>query len=317
MTHEIKALDVRSKMVGVLLRSARLKAGKTLKDCAKLLACSPHTMSQYEHGRKGISMPELELLASFFDVPVNYFWKEEPIASKERADLPPAEKMIPLRQKIIGVLLRGARQKAGKTLKDCAELLGCSSYMISQYEYGHKGIPLSELEILAGFFDVPVSYFWEEDSTVLAEGVDLPPSEQLIPIRQKMIGVLLRQARLEAGKTQEECAEALGVSTDTISKYEYGKKPIPFPQLEILGSLLEVPLSHFLDSELATSDIVRPESQRELLSVEDAWARLPREIQEFIRTPDSLPYLQIVLKLYELPRGSLEDLAKAILPAEE
>lgn len=317
MNHDTKALDVRSKMIGVLLRNARLKGRKTLKDCAQLLGCSPHTISAYEYGRKGISMPELELLASFFDVPVNHLWEEESIVSKESADLPPAEKIIPLRQKMIGVLLRGARQKAGKTLKDCAGLLGCSSYMISQYEYGHKGIPVPELELLAGFFDVPVAYFWEEDSTILEEGIDLPPSEQLIPIRQKMIGVLLRQARLEAGKTQQECAEALGVSTDTMSKYEYGKKPIPFSELELLSSLLEVPLSHFLDSELATSDIASAKSQAELLSLEDAWASLPREIQKFIRTPDSLPYLQMALKLYELPRESLEDLAKAILPTQE
>ena len=317
MTHDTKALDVRSKMVGVLLRSTRLQAGKTLRDCAELLGCSPHTMSHYEHGRKGISIPELELLASYLDVPVDYFWEEESVVAAEHADLPPADKIIPLRQKIIGVLLRGARQNAGKTLKDCGQLLGCSTYMISQYEYGRRGIPLSELEMLAAFFDVPLSYFLEEDSTVFEEEADLPPSEQLIPIRQKTIGVLLRQARLEAGKTQQECAEALGVSADTISKYEYGKKPVPFAQLEILSSLLDVPLSHFLDTELAASDVVSAKSQRELLSVEDAWSRLPREIQEFIRTPDSLPYLQLVLKLTELPRGFLADLAEAITPAEE
>ena len=317
MAHDIKALEIRSKMIGVLLRSARLEAGKTLNDCAELLGCTPHVLSQYEYGRKGISMPELELLAAFFDVPVDFFWEEESIASKETADLPPADKIIPLRQKMIGILLRGARQQAGKTLKDCAELLGCSSYMMSQYEHGHKGIPLPELEFLATFFDLPVSYFWEEDSTILEEGVDLPPSEKLIPVRQKMIGVLLRQARLEAGKSQQECAEALGVSPDTMSRYEYGKKPIPFPDLELLSSLLDVPLSHFLDSELATSDLESSKKQRGLLSAEDAWTVLPKEIQEFIRAPDSLPYLQMALKLYELPSESLRDLAKAILPTEE
>jgi transcriptional regulator with XRE-family HTH domain len=226
-------------------------------------------------------------------------------------------KALDVRSKMIGVLLRSARLHTGKTLKACAELLGCSSHTISQYEYGRKGISLPELELLAAFFDVPVSYFWEEDSTISDEGGDLPPAETLLPLRQKMIGVLLRQARLEAGRTQKECAEALGVSSDTMSRYEYGKRPIPFPQLEFLSSLLEFPLSHFLDPELATSRVVIPRSEGELLSFEDAWASLPTQVQEFIRTHDSLPYLQMALKLYELPRDSLEHLAKAIALTEE
>jgi len=226
-------------------------------------------------------------------------------------------KTLDIRSKIIGVLLRAARLKAGKTLKDCADLLGCSPHTISQYEYGRSGISLPELELLASFFDVPVSYFWEEESTISEESVALPPAEKLIPLRQKMMGVLLRQARLEAGKTQRECAEALGVSTGTMSKYEYGKKGLPFPQLELLASLLAVPLSHFLDRELATSRVSIARSSGELLSIEDAWASLPPQVEEFIRQPDSLPYLRMALALYELPQDPLKDLAETILSMEE
>lgn len=225
-------------------------------------------------------------------------------------------KTLDVRSKMIGVLLRGARLKAGKTLKDCADLLGCSPHTISQYEYGRSGISLPELELLASFFDVPVSYFWEEDSTISEEGPELPLAEKLIPLRQKMIGVLLRQARLEAGKTQKECAETLGVSANTISNYEYGRKPISFPDLELLASLFEVPLSDFLDPELVTSRVSIPRSGAGLLSPEDAWASLPQQVQEFICHPDSLPYLQIALGLYELPKDSLKHLAETILSME-
>ncbi len=226
-------------------------------------------------------------------------------------------KALDVRSKMIGLLLRGARLTAGKTLRDCAKLLGCSPHAMSQYEHGRSGISLPELELLASFFEVPVSYFWDEESAVLEKRIDLPPAEKLIPLRQKMIGVCLRQARKEAGKTQRECAEILDVSTHTISKYEYGKKPLPFPQLERLASFLEIPLSHFLDRQLATSRVSIPRGDAELLSVEDAWASLPPEIQEFIRTPDSVPYLRMALRLYELPKDSLKHLAETILSTEE
>jgi transcriptional regulator with XRE-family HTH domain len=226
-------------------------------------------------------------------------------------------KTLDVRSKMIGVLLRSARLNAGKTLKDCAELLDCSPHTISQYEYGRSGISLPELELLANLFGVPVAYFWEEESVALDKGLDLPPAGKLIPLRQKMIGVLLRQARLEAGKTQKECAETLGVSTDTISKYEYGRKPIPLAQFELLASFLGVPLFHFLDRDLVSSRLSIPRRGGELLSPTEAWASLPPEVQEFIRIPDSLPYLQMALRLRELPRDSLKDVAETILSVEE
>ncbi len=222
-----------------------------------------------------------------------------------------------VRSKMIGVLLRGARLRAGKTLKDCAELLSCSPHAYSQYEYGKRGVSLPELELLASFFHVPVDYFWDEESTISEELRDLPPAEKLVPLRQKMVGVLLRQARVAAGKTQKECARALDVSPDTISKYEHGKKPVPLPHLELLASLLEVPLSDFLDQELIAGRVAVSQKGHGLLSVEDTWASLPPEIQEFIRSPDSLPYLQVARTLYELPKGSLKHLGERMLSIDE
>jgi transcriptional regulator with XRE-family HTH domain len=224
---------------------------------------------------------------------------------------------LDVRSKMIGVLLRGTRLNAGRSLKECAVVLGRSPHTVSQYEFGRKGISLPELELLARYFEVPVNYFWEEESAVSTRADDLPAAENLIPLRQKIIGVLLRQARTGAGKTQKECARALGVSADTISKYEHGKSPVPFPQLELLSSLLDVPLSEFLDPGLPTSRVTIPGRGADLLSPEDAWTSLPSELQGFIRTPDSLPYLQAALNLYALPRDPLKRLAKAMLAVEE
>lgn len=218
-------------------------------------------------------------------------------------------KALDVRSKMVGVLVRGARLKAGKTLKECAELLGCSPHTMSQYEYGRADISLPELELLANFFDVAVNHLWDEDASVLDDTADLPRPEKILPLRQKMIGVIVRQARTAAGKTQKECAEVLGVSAHTVSKYEYGKKAIPFSQLELLASYLEVPLSGFLDPQLGRAG--------ELASFEDTWSSLLPQIREFIRKPESLPYLHMALKLYELPENSLKRLAEAILPVEE
>lgn len=224
---------------------------------------------------------------------------------------------LDVRSKMIGILLRAARLKAGKTMKESAEWLACSPHMLSQYEYGRRAISLPELELLASLYNLPVDRLWREDSTVLEDEGGKPAAGKIITLRQKVIGVLVRQARREAGKTQRQCADALGVSTDTISKYEYGKKPIPFPQLEALASYLDLPLSELLDRELPTSRIVISTKAGELMSPEDAWDRLPPRLQDFIRNPESWLYLEIALGLYELPHESLQRLAEAMLSAKE
>ena len=65
-----QAVDIRNKIIGTLVRQARMAAGKTQRECADILGCSPSTFSYYERGHKGLALPELEALAYFFEVPL-------------------------------------------------------------------------------------------------------------------------------------------------------------------------------------------------------------------------------------------------------
>jgi len=161
-----EAMAVRSKIIGVLLRSARIKAGKSRKDCAAALGCSPDTISQFEYGRKAIALPQLEVLAYFFGLPITYFWDKDAVLEEEEMDRP-VDKIMTIRRKIVGVLLRQARLGAGKSQNQCAEALSCSAERISQYERGQRDIPLPELEALADFLNVPITYFLDEQTTPL------------------------------------------------------------------------------------------------------------------------------------------------------
>ena len=228
-----------------------------------------------------------------------------------------AAQALDVRSKMVGVLLRAARIGAGKSLKECAEWLGCSTHVMSLYEYGRSSISLPELEMLALLFDVPVNHLWDEDLASLDHPKASPPPRQLLSLRHKEIGVLIRQARTRAGKTQAQCAELLGVSPETIGRYEYGDKPIPFTHLETLSEALDIDFRELLDKELPTSRISLLQPGSDLLSPEESWARLPIRIKDFLRHPESLPYLEIALRFYELPQDHLRQLAEAMLSTEE
>lgn len=57
----------------------------------------------------------------------------------------------------------------------------------------------------------------------------------------------MKQARLNAGLTQAELADALGLSRDAISKIENNRSTLTLKHLEALPRILNQPITYFLD----------------------------------------------------------------------
>jgi transcriptional regulator with XRE-family HTH domain len=64
-------------------------------------------------------------------------------------------------------------------------------------------------------------------------------------LRTKKLGVLIRDARLAARRSPEECAKALGVTKRMLRRYEEGERAPSLPEIEILAYFLKVPMEHF------------------------------------------------------------------------
>jgi transcriptional regulator with XRE-family HTH domain len=73
-------------------------------------------------------------------------------------------------------------------------------------------------------------------------------NQKAIEIRRKKLAVLLMDARMAAGRTKNECAEALGITGAAYGAYENGRRSPSLPELEVLAFVLDVPLSHFWGS---------------------------------------------------------------------
>ncbi|MDX1601090.1 MAG: helix-turn-helix transcriptional regulator [Anaerolineales bacterium] len=148
MTDE-QALSLRTKMLGATVREARLEAGKSIRESAELLGISSSTFSSYEHGRKGISLPELEVLAHEYRLPLRRFWADRMADEEDEGREFDPEQEIALREKLIGATLRKQRHEADMTIADLADAVGFPSSRVSAYERGERSIPLPELEVLA------------------------------------------------------------------------------------------------------------------------------------------------------------------------
>ncbi len=218
-----------------------------------------------------------------------------------------SEEKLALRNRIIGLLLRHAREQARRTKQECADALRVSPASITAYEEGQQAMSLPELEVLAYMLDTPIGSFLEEDADLATEEKPLPVQE-VLDLRHRIVGVLLRQARIEADMTQEELAELVSCPVGQVSAYEDGQRPIPVTELELLAEHLHVPLEHFLD----TQDWPVGEWHREQ-EAQRLFRELPAEVQEFVTQSANIKFLEVAMRLGEMPAGALRAIAEGLL----
>lgn len=156
---------IRGKMVGVLLRDARLHASRSVEECAKLLSVSPEEIEAWEYGDAVPSLPQLEILAYYLDVPVSHFWGAN-TTQTARDRISAQVEYVMLRNRMIGVLLRHAREQEGMSIDALSDASGIEAEQINSYELGEEPMPMHVLTVLAGSLRKNMSYFLENGSTV-------------------------------------------------------------------------------------------------------------------------------------------------------
>jgi transcriptional regulator with XRE-family HTH domain len=160
-----QALTLRAKMLGAMLRKARTAAHLSLSEAAERIGTTKGILSSYEHGRRVISLPELELLAYQLDIPLEHFTATAIPDVVDEAEFDP-EAVVSLRQRMIGAMIRKRRMEAGVSLKALGESVGLSSRRLSSYERGDKPIPLTELEVIVEILGQSVDDYIDTEGPV-------------------------------------------------------------------------------------------------------------------------------------------------------
>jgi len=155
-----------NKIVGVLVRQARLRAQKSMEECAQALTCEPETIARIEEGKEGCTMPQLEVLADFLHVPLLVLLGEEEMPSEVASGSRPYAEMMLVRRKIIGVILRQARLEVGRTIDDAASVLGWEPEQLEKVEFGQEDIALPDLLALVEALGTSLDRLIGDEGTV-------------------------------------------------------------------------------------------------------------------------------------------------------
>lgn len=216
--------------------------------------------------------------------------------------------ILAIRAKKLGILIRDARLASGKSVDECAQVTGVPVETFEAYELGEESPSLPELEVLAYFLNTPLEHFWgkksiSEDKPAITK-LNL---EQLVSLRQRMIGALIRQERLQASLTLESMAGKLEITPGRLESYEFGESPIPVPFLDVITSELNQPVESFQDRHGPVGAWIAQNN------VTQDFLSLPPELRSFVSKPINRPYLELALRLSEMSVEKLRAVAEGLL----
>lgn len=213
-----------------------------------------------------------------------------------------------IRAKMVGVLLRDARINAGRSYADCAAVLRVTPEQVEAWELGDDVPSLPQLEILAYYLGVPVSHFWGYN-TMEAEREEHAHAAQAeyLALRDRMIGVLLRQARLELELSLDDLSAETGLPADLIERYELGEEPMPMHQLTVLANAVKKSIRYFLESSSHVG---------EFLALREDWKHfvdLPDDVRRFAANPLNVGFIEIAMMLAQMPTDRLRRVGESVL----
>lgn len=212
-----------------------------------------------------------------------------------------------IRARMIGVLVRDAREHSGRSIEECAQYLHLDPEALDAWESGDSAPTLPQLEMLAYYLDVPVSHFWGMTTLEASTRSRARAQDEYLALRDRMVGALLRQARERRSITLDALAEDSGLSADQIERYEMGDEPIPMHALTVLANGVQVNLEYFLESRSQIG---------ELLALKGMWqhfAELPEPIRAFAANPMNIGFIEIAIMFSKMPVDSLRRVGESAL----
>ncbi len=208
------AITIRTKKLAVLIRDARLAAGRLPAECAAALGITREDYDRYESGEAAPSLPELEALSYFLDVPVSHFWGSR---SRSESDLTAAAaeriaRSIEMRREAIGEKLRSLRLGTGRSLDDVSAASGITAEDLAGYEAGSLPVPAPRLEILVADLGGSIQEFtgglgpvgdWIREQTNIGNLLSMPAELQEFvcrPYNRPYLEIAHRLSTMEVGK---------------------------------------------------------------------------------------------------------------------
>jgi transcriptional regulator with XRE-family HTH domain len=214
-----------------------------------------------------------------------------------------------IKNRILGTLILEARNSAGLSIDQCAALLGLDAQQYTDFEAGNHSPSLPQLEILSFAFDVPLKHFWGTETLSASSRADEIKDRvpEMLMLRQKMIGLRLRQLREEAGLSLDNLAEKSGTDSGKLAAVEAGEITLPVSELEVITRAFRASLDDLTDPHGPVGNWIQ--AQEEFKSFQ----QMPADLRAFVLRPINRSYIDLAVRLSNMQVEQLRTIAESIL----
>ncbi|MCB2202789.1 helix-turn-helix domain-containing protein [bacterium] len=141
---------------------------RSVHDCAGILGISEAKYLAFEQGRESLSLPDLELLSLYLNIPLQELFDKDVHTSSShhllQLNIRPQYKQ--LREKMIQTKLILARESKGLSLFDLAQETDIPEKTLQAYELGQLPIPLNHLKSICEALGCSIDTFFPEDNAL-------------------------------------------------------------------------------------------------------------------------------------------------------
>jgi transcriptional regulator with XRE-family HTH domain len=213
MNKQQQLFQIRVRKLGLLMYDARNAKRRSIEETAAAIGISAEDLQSYEKGEKSPTLPLLEALAFYLEVPIDQFWSNQTISEKKVEEtLQQKERLRQLRNRIIGATLKMYRTNLNFSLREVAAATQIDEDRLAKIEMGEEAVPIPELELLAKTYDVPIEQFYDQKGAIgkrrgqqlaVRNFLELPPELQEFvcrPVNKPYLDLAIRLSELSVEK---------------------------------------------------------------------------------------------------------------------
>jgi transcriptional regulator with XRE-family HTH domain len=225
MDKQQQMMQLRLRKLGLLIFDARNSARRSVPECADVIGVSNEEFQAFEKGENAPSLPEMENLAFFLEIPIEHFWGGESLTARIKPEnVQQKEQLRKIRDRLIGASLRAARTSLNFSAKELSLATLIPEEKINEYELGSCPVPLPELEILAKALEIRVEDLidqrgpmgkWRTEKIETARFFELEPGlRQFIctPVNLPYLNLAVRLSQLSVEKLRKIAESILEIT---------------------------------------------------------------------------------------------------------
>lgn len=215
--------QIRAKILGVLVRDARLHAGRSVEESSQVLGISVESFKKIESGLENPDMAFLEALSMFYNVPFERFWGDQTLGGYPVGDF---GELMTQRRQTLAAQIKGARESAGHSVAEMAKAAGFEEADLAGMEDGSIPITVFEAEKIASALSISMwelqdkgsesPLFIHEETQKLMKQIRNMPEEMrafiVQPVNLPYLQMAMKLSKMEVNRMRDFAADILEIT---------------------------------------------------------------------------------------------------------